>query len=357
MLSLKHHVLFWALSFLILPLTSFREYLTDHELFPELLDDPETILFSLTIYILLRLVLPGRHFDKSKDKKPEEVTTFTGNVTAAQLDEPPQENGNATEHDTNDTHTTGAQREARVNKGRKRFITGTNGRPRQVQYRIEPNQNGNARQSNRNRTPQNPSRALPPGVAQKLKALKAKEPRRPILQALSAFFTKYLELLYFVSVVLLCTRADFIPGFENKSKNKYVQPLGRVFTSFMVLGTLEPFRLDRWDIESCGLGMFRYCCTWCNEGTSPCASLVMGFYGLMAILAALEGSLYVISGDWVNLYVLWFRTDYLTIQEMFVRAWLLSPLIDITETTIYTIARFSHPEWHKMKLELVQKSQ
>ncbi|KAM0564216.1 hypothetical protein ACHAPJ_000426 [Fusarium lateritium] len=357
MFSLKHHVLFWALSFLMLPLTSLREYLTDQELFPELLDEPEFIVISLTIYVLLHLVLPDQHFDKARNKKPEEVVASTGNVTAAQLEEPPQENGNAKEHDTNNAHTTGAQREARVSKARKRFIRGANGRPRQVQYRIEPNQNGNVRQSNRNRTPQNPSPGLPPGVSEKLKALKTKGPRRPILQRLSNFLIKYLEVLYFVSVVLLCTRADFGPEFVKEKENEYIQPIGRILSSFMVFGTLEPVRLDRWDIESCGLGMFRYCCMWCNEGTNPFASLVMGFYGLMAIWAVLEALIYMIVGEWFNLYVWWLGADYLTFQETFVRAWLLSPLIDITETAIYTISRFSHPEWHKMKLELVQKPQ
>ncbi|KAJ4271978.1 hypothetical protein NW762_000687 [Fusarium torreyae] len=359
MFSLKHHVLFWALSFLMLPLASLREYLTEHELFPEFLDELEFVVICLTIYVLLHLVLPDQHFDKAKKKKPEEVVTYTGNVTAAQLEEPPQENGNAEEHDANNAHTTGAQRESRVSKCRKRFNRGANGRPRQVQYRIEPNQNGNARQSIRNRTPQNPSPGLPPGVSEKLKALKAKGSRRSILQKLPLSFSlvKYLEVLYFASVILLCTRADFGPRFEQEKENEYVQPIGRILSSFMVFGTLEPFRLDRWDTESCGLGMFRYCCMYYHEGTNPCASLVMGFYGLMAIWAVLEASLYMILGEWVNLYVWWLGADYLTLQDTFVRAWLLSPLIDIAETAIYTISRFSHPEWHKMKLELVQKSQ
>ncbi|ESU05825.1 hypothetical protein FGSG_00619 [Fusarium graminearum PH-1] len=112
----------------------------------------------------------------------------------------------------------------------------------------------------------------------------------------------------------------------------------RVLITFMTLGTLEPLRCSRWDIEACGLGMFTYCCVFCDEGPGPWASVEMGAVGLCVMGALVECLLWIKVGHFVCWPALWLTSDNISVSDMLIRISALSPLIDIVET--YT--RYSH---------------
>jgi hypothetical protein len=246
MLSFKHHALYWALSLSTIPLTSLRELLTKYGLFPDFVNDIHFPVICLTLYLLMRYTLSLQD-EKVKEDMKDVVTTFGGNVIAANLDEPTEEQQIAKESNSNHTNTNGNGnangKAARGGKGKKKFVRGANRKPRELQLGKESDQNGNARLSNRNRTPQSPL-VMPPDVSLRRLRKASMEKKKPTEHFLLVTASKYYSVLYFMSLALLCTRKDWVLGFGDSAENRCVMSAGRVLMTFMALGTLEPIRLD-----------------------------------------------------------------------------------------------------------------
>ncbi|KAF5600867.1 hypothetical protein FPANT_1959 [Fusarium pseudoanthophilum] len=51
---------------------------------------------------------------------------------------------------------------------------------------------------------------------------------------------------------------------------------------------------------------------------------------------------------------IWFA-DSLSGLDIFIRVWLLVPLIDVAETVLYAISSRTRPEWYKRRLELMER--
>jgi hypothetical protein len=256
MLSFKHHALYWGLSLSTIPLTSLRELLNQHGLFPDSVNDIHFPVICLTLYLLIRYTLFLQD-EKLKEDTRDVVTTFSGNVVAANLDEPIEEQQIANESNPNHTNANGNGivngngngnrsangKAARGGKGKKKFVRGANGKPRELQLGKESDQNGNARLFNRNRTPQSPLVMLPDVGLRRLRKA-SMEKKKPTEHFLLVTASKHYSILYFISLALLCTRKDWVLGFGDSAGNRCVVSAGRVFMTFMALGTLEPIRLD-----------------------------------------------------------------------------------------------------------------
>jgi hypothetical protein len=248
MLSLKHHALYWALSFSTIPLTILRELITKHGLFPDFVNDIHFPVICLTLYLLMRYTLSLQD-EKVKEYMRDAVTTFSGSVVAANLDEPTKEQQTANESNLNHTNANGNEngnangKAARGGKGKKKFVRGANGKPRELQLGKESDQNGNARLPNRNRIPQSPL-VMPPDVSLRRLRKASMEKKKPTEHFLLVTASKHYSVLYFTSLALLCTRKDWVLGFGDNAENRCVMSAGRVLMTFMALGTLEPIRLD-----------------------------------------------------------------------------------------------------------------
>lgn len=256
MLSLKHHVLYWGLSLSTIPLTSLRELLIRYDLFPDSVNDIHFPVICLTLYLLIRYTLFLQD-EKLKEDMRDVVTTFSGNVIAANLDEPTEEQQIANESSSNHTNANGNGivnangngnghangKAARGGKGKKKFIRGANGKPRELQLEKESDQNGNTRLSNRNRTPLSPL-VMPPDVGLRRLRKASMEKKKPTEHFLLVAASKHYSLLYLISMALLCTRKDWVLGFGDSAENRYIMSASRVLMTFMALGTFEPIRLD-----------------------------------------------------------------------------------------------------------------
>ncbi|KAG5664139.1 hypothetical protein KAF25_006724 [Fusarium avenaceum] len=317
MLSLKHHALYWGLSLSTIPVTRLRELLIRYGLFPDSVNDIHFPVICLTLYLLIRYTLFLQD-EKLKEDTRDLVTTFSGNVIATNLDGPTEEQQIANESNSNHANANGNGivngnangngngngnangKAARGGKGKKKFFRGANGKPRELQLGEESDQNGNARLSNRNRMPQSPL-AMPPDVSLRRLRKASMEKKKPTEHFLLVIASKHYSVLYFISLALLCTRKDWVLGFDDSAENRCVMSAGRVLMTFMTLGTLEPIRRD-W--------------LWWPE--------------------------------------VWFESA-LTTLDIWIRIELLAPLIDIVETILYSISRRTHPEWYKEREELFQR--
>lgn len=246
MLSLKHHALYWALSLSTIPLTILRELFTKHGLFPDFVNDIHFPVICLTLYLLMRYTLSLQD-EKVKEDMRDVVATFSGSVVATNLDEPMEEQQIANESYSNHTNANGNSnansKAARGGKGKKKFVRGANGKPRELQLGKESDQNGNARLSNRNRTPQSPL-VMPPDVSLRRLRKASMEKKKPTEHFLLVTASKHYSVLYFIGLALLCTRKDWVLGFGDSAENRYIMSASRVLMTFMALGTFEPIRLD-----------------------------------------------------------------------------------------------------------------
>ncbi|KAF4954183.1 hypothetical protein FGADI_5506 [Fusarium gaditjirri] len=233
MLSFKHHVLYWVLSLLTVPLTSIRKLLFGHELFMGSIDEVEFATMCLAMYFVARPLL-----DRLQDFHREVeagVTRCSGLVETADLEKPVEENSFKKEVESRNGHAKGTK----PNKGRKKSAKGTNGKPRAVHLQKESTSNGNAKLSNGNRTLQNIA------AAQRLR--KKSTGRYTTTQ--QSFFNlawKYLDVLYYMSLGILFTHTEPLLGFSECAGNDHLQSVGRVLASFLVIGTLEPIRQNYW---------------------------------------------------------------------------------------------------------------
>ncbi|KAF5021844.1 hypothetical protein F66182_6137 [Fusarium sp. NRRL 66182] len=352
MLSLKHHLLFWVLSFLTAPLALFQKRLATKGLLSPYIDDDAFPLVAVSLCLLARMNL--LFAEREEQLEAEETVTFTGLVTPANLDEPL----------TKDKAANGNAHGKKVG-----YHQGGNGEATRVQYRLTREQGESTRQGENRRIRPPPfvePRPLPPGVGLRPKRNPGFFERwvygRKVQQFLDSWTpskrtclyitNKCLLVPYFVSVALLCTRMLSLLKIEYDSEGiSSREAIDQVLVSFIVLGTLEPIRrngLERWDIESRGVGML-----WFDFPVTPEGSAVTTLAIGVCAVTGIEVSLFKLLGRWHNLFEWWFIASH-NWREMYTRIWLLSPLIDIAETAVYTIARFTHPAWHKRRLELVQ---
>ncbi|EMT62032.1 hypothetical protein FOC4_g10015110 [Fusarium odoratissimum] len=262
------------------------------------IDEIEFATMCLSMYFVVRPVLDGlQDFHREVEVG---VTKCSGLIKAAALEKPVEENSITKEVEPRNGNAKGTK----PNKGRKKPAKGANGKPRAVHFQKESIQNGNAKLSNGNRALQNIA------AAQRLR--KKSTGRYTTTQ--QSFFNlawKYLDVLYYMSLGILFTHTEPLLGF--------------------VIGTLEPIRQNRWDIEVSGLGMFSYCCVLCNEGPGPWTSTLMGICGLLVMGILVECSFYIKLQYWPWWSGAWFA-DSLSGPDIFIRVWLLVPLIDIAET-------------------------
>ncbi|KAF4455023.1 hypothetical protein F53441_2584 [Fusarium austroafricanum] len=336
MLSFRHHILYWALSLLTLPLTKFRRLLIEHGLFPDYINDIHLPVICLTLHFLFGYVL-FQYKEAFRQQREEKFTTpFDGNVLAAKLEKVVEErNGNV--------------KAARVHKGRqgrKRYVRGGNGKPREVQFEKKSDQNGNAKQINVGFTPEDSDKTRKLFIKKKIKI--------PGKEDLIEVLCKYNSVVYFACLALFLTYTEPLPGFPEGAESAYVHSIGRVLITFTVLGTLEPFRLSRWDIELCGLGMFSNCCVLCNEGPGFYISALMGLYGIFIMGIIIEVILYMKLQYWPWWPGVWFM-DGLAHTDIFIRIELLAPLIDFAETVVYAIASITHTGWYKKRHQIMQR--
>ncbi|EWG37495.1 hypothetical protein FVEG_01085 [Fusarium verticillioides 7600] len=337
MISFKHHALYWVLSLLTVPLTSIRKLLFGHELFMGSIDEVELATVCLSLYSIARPVL--NRFQNSHREVEVGVTKCSGLVEAADLEKPVEEISITKEPESRN----GNARGLKPKKGRKKPDKGANGKPRAVQSQKKEAQNGDAKLSNGNVALQNIA------AAQRL--------RKKSTGRQQSFFNltqKYLDFLYFMSLGILFTHTEPLIGFGECVGNDRLQSVDRVLVSFLVMGTLEPIRQNRWDVEVSGLGMFSYCCVLCNEGPGPWASTLMGVCGLLVMGILVECSLYIKLQYWPWWPGIWFA-DSLSVLDIFIRVWLLVPLIDVAETVLYAISSRTRPEWYKRRLELMER--
>ncbi|KAF5616680.1 hypothetical protein F52700_12975 [Fusarium sp. NRRL 52700] len=347
MISFKYHALYWVLSLLTVPLTSIRKRLFGHELFMGLIDEVEFATVCLSIYIVARPVLDGlQNFHREAEVG---VTKCSGLIMVADLEKPVEENIITKEPESRN----GSAKGTKPNKRRKKPAKGAkgakavNGKPRAVHFQKESAQNGDAKLSNGNGALQN--------IAA-IQRLRKKSTGRHTATKQSFFNLawKYLDALYFMSLGILFTHTAPLIGFGDFVENDHLQSVGRVLVSFLVMGTLEPIRQNRWDVEVSGLGMFSYCCVLCSEGPGPWTSTSMGLCGLLVMGILVECSLYAKLRYWPWWPGIWFA-DSLSGLDIFIRVWLLVPLIDVAETVLYVIASRVRTGWYKKRLELMER--
>lgn len=95
-------------------------------------------------------------------------------------------------------------------------------------------------------------------------------------------------------------------------------------------------RFKRWDLAMSGLSMLHSVPASSDEacsleGFSMIKSLLLGLVGLSAVSGVLHAIARLSLGYWTYLHVFWFA-GHLGWSDIFVRFWLLSPLVDIAET-------------------------
>ncbi|KAF5711334.1 hypothetical protein FMUND_8968 [Fusarium mundagurra] len=219
------------------------------------------------------------------------VTKCSGLVKAADLEKPVEEISITKEPESRNGNAKGTK----PKKGRKKPAKGANSKPRAVHFQKEVAQNRDAKLSNGNGALQNIA------AAQRLRK-KSTGRYTSTQQSLLNLTWKYLDFLYFMSLGILFTHTEPLIGFGECVGNDHLQSVGRVLVSFLVMGTLEPIRQNYWP--------------W-----------------------------------WPGI---WFA-DSLSGLDIFIRVWLLVPLIDVAETVLYAISSRTRPEWYKKRLELMER--
>ncbi|KAM5369876.1 hypothetical protein ACJZ2D_008777 [Fusarium nematophilum] len=413
MLSLRYHLLFWALSLLTVPLSLLQKHLTyPEEILPIFLDEPGLAVLGLTIYFLLRIRRSACMPQASSEDKPRELGQHNliaqkpttddaepqnGDARGSkpqglELDDKPQGNGPRdqnghtklngkmsgisivpeefsqhapeTEPVASKSNGTASPQEPKSKRqNKKKGKKSRNNRPKDSTNENgiakHSQTNGNTRDSQPDQRPQEPNpgslRRLPAGAGRRAERPRGFFARKayPLAEQLGRTIQMYHQVFYFASMPLMCTHVVYLLGLDRRPGDP-LQMVVQVLASFIVLGTLEPIRQNRWDIEPCGLEMLRYCCPACSEGVSSVGSTILGLLGLAGITMAIEGGLYLLLGYWVDLPSMWFSED-LTLPQMFLSVWLLSPLIDLVETAIYAVGRVARPRWYKDRLKCVQK--
>ncbi|KAF5593733.1 hypothetical protein FPCIR_5164 [Fusarium pseudocircinatum] len=228
MISFKHHALYWVLSLLTVPLTSIRKLLFGHELFMGSIDEVEFATVCLSLYSVARPVLNGLQvFHREVEVG---VTKCSGLVEAADLEKPVEEISITKEPESRNGNAKGTKHK----KGRKKPAKGANGKPRAVHFQKKEAQNGDPKLSNGNGALQNIA------AAQRLR--KKSTGRHTATQSFLNLTRKYLDFLYFLSLGILFTHTKPLIGFGECVGNDHLQSVGRVLVSFLVMGTLEPFR-------------------------------------------------------------------------------------------------------------------
>ncbi|KAF5595845.1 uncharacterized protein FSUBG_9004 [Fusarium subglutinans] len=292
MISLKHHALYWVLSLLTVPLTSIRRLLFSHGLFMGSIDEVEFATMCLSMYFVARPVLGGlQDFHREVEVG---VTKCSGLIEAADLEKTIEENSITKEPESRNGNAKGTKSQKRRKKPAKGG-KGANGKPRAVHFQKESAQNGDAKLSNGNRALQNIV------AAQRLRK-KSTSRYTANQQSFLNLTWKYLDILYFMPLGILFTHTEPLIGFGERDGNSHLQSVGRVLLSFLVMGILEPIRQNYWP--------------W-----------------------------------WPGI---WFA-DSLSGLDIFIRVWLLVPLIDVAETVLYAIASRVRPGWYKKRLELMER--
>ncbi|CAG7561508.1 unnamed protein product [Fusarium equiseti] len=367
MLSLRYHVLNWALSLTTIPLAMFRKSLVDGGLMHELIDDIHCPIIGLTIYFLTLWLLKARAM--ARQGTGSDQGAFSGNVAPAELEDIAPVNVHELEAEvpimTNTNANCNGNGNAKSKKGRKRGLNGGNrGNAHGRQNRNSSNHNGNAQKSNGNRiaprnkaTPQNTTLS---NTTAQLNAIAARRLRNTSIGRIESMkqraihlVEQHMDVLYPINLVLLFT-SDELPGLGMNSESSYCQIAARVLVTFTILGTIEPLRRTRWDIEMCGLGMLTYCCAICNQGPGPWASIAMGAISLSIVGSIIELLLCFKTGRWICWPSLWLASDIGQFDTL-VRISALSPLIDIVETAIYAITPYAVPAWYQRRRELMEK--
>lgn len=241
MISFKHHVLYWVLSLLTVPLTSLRRLLFANGLFMGSIDEVEFATTCLSMYFVARPVLGGlQEFDREVEVG---VTKCNGLIEAADLEKPVEENSITKEPESRN----GDAKGTKPKKGRKKpakGAKGVNGKPRAVHFEKESaqnGQNGDAKLSNGNRALQNIA------AAQRLRK-KSTDRYTASQQSFFNLAWKYLDVLYFMSLGILLTHPEPLIGFGECVGNDHLQSVGRILVSFLVMGNLEPIRQN---VSSC----------------------------------------------------------------------------------------------------------
>ncbi|KAF4984832.1 hypothetical protein FZEAL_60 [Fusarium zealandicum] len=368
MLSLEYHVLFWALSLLTLPCFYLHMHLTYvYGILPEFLDEPMHAIMGLTIYVLLHLYPLPATLPVSGEDRPGNDKEQNGYATQPKPTPSKQQNGNVLDSETEPPKSNGKPTRGngttKKHKGRNRKPR-ENGTCLEDKTKATKHQNGDANECHTNGDLQEAKSkapiSLPPGTGlrrvRRSRGLMGRFGRwlRPHLNQFCLLVNKYHSAWYYGSILPLCTYATSFLGIDSCHGDKWHQMAAMTLASFQVLATLEPMRRDRWDMQSCGLEMFRYCCPMCSTGLKALESAMMGLVGLAGTTMVLEVGVYLRLGFWISLPSWWFP-GHLTLPQLFVHVWLLSPLIDVAETITYTIARTAYPKWYRDRLEHIQR--
>ncbi|KAK7420484.1 hypothetical protein QQZ08_010401 [Neonectria magnoliae] len=142
------------------------------------------------------------------------------------------------------------------------------------------------------------------------------------------------------------------PENDEFDENRIRALVAQGLVTFVVLGTLEPIRQQRPEIEICGMGMFSQPPILQRRQNLVCATIV-GFLGLAVVTGLLELILHQVLGRRVDLPRFWFPED-LNLTQTFVHAWLLSPLLDIVETVVYVVRRIIWPAWFQGRITTIR---
>ncbi|RBR08157.1 uncharacterized protein FIESC28_10349 [Fusarium coffeatum] len=367
MLSLRYHILNWALSLMTIPLAMFRKSLVNSGLMHKLIDDIHCPAIGLTIYFLTLWLLKARETAKQEQEQEthSDQVAFSGNVAPAELEAIAPADVHELEAEvpisTNTNGNCNGNGNARSKKRRKR---GKKGNANGKQNRNSSSHNGKAQQFNGNRIPprnKTPAQdTAPSNTTAQLNAIAARRLRNTSIgrieymkQSVIRLIEQRIHVLYPINLVLLFT-SDELPGLGAYSESRYCRMAARVLVTFTILGTVEPWRRTRWDIEMCGLGMLTYCCAFCGQGPSPWASITMGAISLSIVGSIIELLLCLKTGRWICWPSLWLASDIGQFDTL-VRISALSPLIDIVETAIYAITPYVVPAWYQSRRDLMEK--
>ena len=251
MLSLRYHVLNWALSFMTIPLAMFRKSLVNSGLMHELIDDIHCPAIGLTIYFLTLWLLKARETAKQEQETQSDQVTFSGNVAPAELEAITPADVHELEAEIPiSTNTNGnGNGNARSKRRRKR---GKKGNANGQQNRNSSSRNGKAQKSNRNRIPPRnktpPQDTAPSNTTAQLNAIAARRLRNTSIGRIDSMkesaihlIEQHIHVLYPINLVLLFT-SDELPGIGAYSESSYCQMAARVLVTFTILGTVEPWR-------------------------------------------------------------------------------------------------------------------
>lgn len=255
MLSLRYHILYWALSFMTVPLALFRKSLVNGGLMHELIDDIHCPAIGLTIYFLTLWLLKARETAKQEQETQSDQIEFSGNVAPAELEAIAPADVHELEAEVPISTNTNGNCNGKGNgnaRSKKRNKRGKKGNTNGQQNRKSSSHNGKAKQSNgnrirpRNKTP--PQDTAPSNTTAQLNAIAARRLRNKSIgriesmkQSVIRLIEQHIHVLYPINLVLLFT-SDELPGLGAYSESSYCQMAARVLVTFTILGTVEPWR-------------------------------------------------------------------------------------------------------------------